>query len=231
MSQVTFAGFPPETLKFLADLKEHNDRDWFDANRSRYENEFLAPSLAYIQAMREPLQKVSPLFQAVPKKVGGSLMRIFRDVRFSKDKSPYKTNIGIQFRHEAGCDVHAPGFYVHIEPEECFFGVGIWRPAGEPLSAIRQAIAAQPSVWKKSKSGKAFRDRFKLAGDSLKRPPRGFDADHPLIEDLKRKDFIAVQNLDADAVTHPDFVKESAAAFKAARPMSSFLCNAIGIGF
>jgi uncharacterized protein (TIGR02453 family) len=231
MGKSTFAGFPPATLKFLSDLKRNNDRDWFDANRSRYENDFLAPSLTYIEAMQQPLQKVSPLFQAVPKKVGGSLMRIFRDVRFSKDKSPYKTNIGIQFRHEAGCDVHAPGFYVHIEPDECFFGVGIWHPASEPLTAIRQAIAAQPTDWKKAKSGKAFRDRFELAGDSLKRPPRGFDADHPLIEDLKRKDFIAVQKLDSDTVTRSDFVKESLAAFKAARPLSRFLCNAIGIGF
>ena len=231
MSKSTFAGFPPTTLKFLADLKKNNDRDWFDANRSRYEIDFLAPSLAYIEAMRQPLEKVSPLFQAVPKKVGGSLMRIFRDVRFSKDKSPYKTNIGIQFRHEAGCDVHAPGFYVHIEPDECFFGVGVWHPAGEPLAAIRQAIVAQPTDWKKAKSGKSFRDRFALAGDSLKRPPRGFVADHPLIEDLKRKDFIAVQPLSSDAVLRPDFVKESIAAFKAARPLCRFLCNAIGVGF
>lgn len=231
MGKATFIGFPPQTLKFLAELKKNNDRDWFDANRSRYENEFLAPSLAYIEAMREPLQKVSPLFQAVPKKVGGSLMRIFRDVRFSKDKSPYKTNIGIHFRHAAGCDVHAPGFYLHVEPDECFFGVGIWHPDGEALAGIRESIAARPSDWKRAKSNKAFGNRFELAGDSLKRPPRGFDADHPLIHDLKRKDFIAIQKLDSDAIMRPDFLKESVAAFKAARPLTQFLCNAIGVGF
>ena len=231
MAKSGFAGFPPQTLKFLADLKKNNDRDWFADNRDRYEEHLLAPSLAYIEAMQKPLAKISPLFQAVPKKIGGSLMRIFRDVRFSKDKSLYKTNIGIHFRHEAGCDVHAPGFYVHIEPKECFFGVGTWHPAGDALKSIRDAIDTQPTDWKKAKNGKAFRERFDFAGDSLKRPPKGYDADHPLIDDLKRKDFIVVQSLDARTITQPDFVKQSTDAFKAAVPFTRFLCNAIGVGF
>ncbi|MGI9427261.1 MAG: DUF2461 domain-containing protein, partial [Bythopirellula sp.] len=128
MANQKFPGFPLGLLHFLNDLTKHNKRDWFQANKSRYEQELLAPALAFIEAMKEPLGKISPYFQAIPKKQGGSLMRIYRDVRFSKDKRPYKTNVGIHFRHEAGCDVHAPGFYFHIEPDEVFIGAGIWHP-------------------------------------------------------------------------------------------------------
>ncbi len=231
MAKTSFKGFPPATLKFLRDLQRHNDRDWFAANRDRYEADLLAPSLAYIEAMQQPLAKVSPLFQAVPRKVGGSLMRIFRDVRFSKDKSPYKTNIGIQFRHEAGADVHAPGFYVHIEPEQCFLGAGMWHPAADPLRAVREAIESRPADWQRARDHKPFRSRYTLAGDSLQRLPRGVDREHPYVADLKRKDFIGVQSLDPAAITAADFVPESIRAFRAAGPFMRFLCEAVGVGY
>ena len=113
---MSFAGFPKDTLRFLADLSKNNDRDWFADNKDRYESAFVEPSLEFIAAMEKPLKKISPFLVAAPKKQSGSLMRIYRDVRFSKNKNPYKTNIGIQFRHEAGKDVHAPGLYVHLAP-------------------------------------------------------------------------------------------------------------------
>ncbi len=122
----TFSGFPIGLLHFLDELSRNNKREWFQANRSRYEQDVLQPALAFIETMAKPLEKISPHFCAVPKRMGGSLMRPYRDVRFSKDKRPYKTNVGIQFRHEAGRDVHAPGFYFPIEPDEAFLGVGIW---------------------------------------------------------------------------------------------------------
>ena len=181
--------------------------------------------------MAAPLAKLSPHFRAEPKKVGGSLMRIYRDVRFSKDKRPYKTNVGIQFRHEEGRDVHAPGFYFHVDLEEVFLGVGIWHPDSEPLKQIRKAIDKDPTSWKKAKSGKAFRDRYQLAGDSLKRPPKGYDAEHPLIEDLKRKDFIAIQSLDHDDLFDPGLVKNTIANFRAAKPLMAFLCRAVRVKF
>jgi uncharacterized protein (TIGR02453 family) len=226
-----FPGFPLGLLHFLNDLKKHNRRDWFQANKPRYEQELLAPALAFIKAMNEPLGKISPYFQAIPKKQGGSLMRIYRDVRFSKDKRPYKTNVGIHFRHVAGRDVHAPGFYVHIEPDEVFMGAGIWHPDSKSLGRIRKAIAKDPAAWKKSQGGKAFRDRYELSGDSLIRPPKGYDAEHPLIEDLKRKDHIGLCQLDHDALLDPSIVKETAATFRAAKPYMSFLCQAIGVNF
>ncbi|MEW4527670.1 DUF2461 domain-containing protein [Maioricimonas sp. JC845] len=226
-----FSGFPPELLQFLSDLARNNDRDWFAQNRDRYDDHLVGPAMAYIAAMQKPLARLAPALTARPKRVGGSLMRIHRDVRFSKDKSPYKTNVGIQFRHEAGKDVHAPGFYLHIEPDQAFFGVGIWHPDGDTLRAIRTAIAERPADWKKAKTSKAFRSRYQLAGDSLKRAPKDFAPDHPQIEDLKRKDFIAIQELDPSTLTAPGFVAESTDALKAARPFMRFLCEATGVAY
>ncbi len=231
MAKTRFPGFPLGLLHFLHDLSKHNNRDWFQANKPRYEQELLAPSLGFIEAMADPLAKISPHFRAVPKKVGGSLMRIYRDVRFAKDKRPYKTNVGIQFRHEKGRDVHAPGFYFHIDADEVFFGAGIWHPDSQSLAKIRKAIDKRPAEWKKAKSAKAFRDRYELSGDSLKRPPRGYDADHPQIDDLKRKDFIGICKIDHDALLDPSLVKEAAAAFRAAKPLMAFLCQAIRVKF
>ena len=231
MAKANFPGFPLGLLHFLNDLSKHNNRDWFQKNKPRYEKELLEPSLAFIEAMAGPLEKISPHFRAVPKKMGGSLMRIYRDVRFSKDKRPYKTNVGIQFRHETGKDVHAPGFYFHIDPDEVFIGAGIWHPDSKSLGKIRKAIDKHPAEWKKAKGGKAFHDRYAPSGDSLIRPPKGYDAEHPLIVDLKRKDHIGLCRLDHDALFHSSIVKETAATFRAAKPYMTFLCEAIGVKF
>ncbi|MGI9257968.1 MAG: DUF2461 domain-containing protein, partial [Gammaproteobacteria bacterium] len=129
----SFAGFPAQTAKFLTELANNNARDWFNVNKQRYEDHVLEPALTFINAMEPRIEKISPHFLAVAKRTGGSLMRVYRDTRFSKDKTPYKTNIGIQFRHELGKDVHAPGFYLHIQPKNCFLGAGIWRPDSDAL--------------------------------------------------------------------------------------------------
>ena len=227
----TFSGFPPQVYAFLAELEQNNDREWFEENRERYESEVRGPALEFIETMQAPMQKLSPHFRVVAKKVGGSLMRIHRDVRFSKDKSPYKTNVGIQFRHESGCDVHAPGFYVHISPEETFLGVGTWHPAGDALKSIREHLSKHGQDWKKALSLKSFRENFELAGDSLKRAPKGYDPEHPMIEDLRRKDFIAVSKIDPGQVTSKDFVKSTMAAFRSAKPFMHFLCEATKVPF
>lgn len=226
-----FAGFSPELFLFLAELQQNNDREWFEENRERYENVVRGPALDFITAMEQPIAKISTELRVEAKKVGGSLMRIHRDVRFSKDKSPFKTNVGIQFRHKTGCDVHAPGLYVHLDPDECFLGVGTWHPAGDSLKSIREHIAKHPKDWMKARDNKKFQAEYDLAGESLKRPPRGFDNEHPHIEDLKRKDFIAVKNIDLAKVTAKDFVKQTAASFQAAKPFMQFLCQALDVKF
>ena len=117
---VEFEGFQPTLLAFLRDLKANNNRDWFNAHKPDYEQLVREPALGFISAMGPPLAKFAPMFVAVPRKSGGSLMRVYRDTRFSRDKTPYKTNVGIQFRHEYGKDVHAPGYYFHIDPDQVF---------------------------------------------------------------------------------------------------------------
>ncbi len=174
-----FTGFPKETLGFLRDLELNNRRDWFDANKARYESLVREPALDFIATMGPELQKISSHFVAIPKKVGGSLMRVYRDTRFARDKTPYKTNIGIQFRHERGKDVHAPGYYVHIDNSGCFFGVGVWHPEPDARRQIRQRIVDQPALWRKARQSATFSRTFELGGDSLKRPPRGISDDHP----------------------------------------------------
>ena len=158
-------------------------------------------------------------------------MRIYRDTRFGKDKTPYKTNIGIQFRHVAGRDVHSPGCYVHVEPKNVFLGVGVWHPESKSLAKIRRSIDADPAHWKRASRGKAFCKRFALAGDSLKRPPSGYAAEHPLIDDLKRKDFIGVAEVAADALFEGSFVDDCLDAFRTARPFMRFLCQALEVPF
>ncbi|MFT7629487.1 MAG: hypothetical protein ACI87E_000485 [Mariniblastus sp.] len=222
-----FEGFPKDAIKFLRQLAQNNDRAWFAEHKPRYEQLVLNPALALVEAMQGPLKKVSPFFTAVPKRSGGSIMRIYRDTRFSKDKTPYKTNLGIQFRHEAGKDVHAPGFYLHVSPQEIFLGAGIWRPDNPTLNKIRFLIDDAPARWKRVKNAKTFKASYELVGGSLKRPPRGYEANHPLLEDLKRKDHIGLTSLTEAELTSPQLIDRMAKEFKIAMPYVRFLCDAI----
>ena len=226
-----FVGFPSTTLQFLEELRASNEREWFEENKARYEALVREPALDFITAMSPPLAKLSDHFVAAPKKVGGSLMRVYKDTRFSRDKTPYKTNIGIQFRHALGKDVHAPGYYLHIEPAECFVGVGLWHPEAEPMAAIRRRIAEQPAAWKKVRDQAAFTEQFKLGGESLRRPPKGYDESTPGIDDIKRKDFIASCELSAADIHRKDFVDLVATRFRTATPFMRFLCEAVGVPF
>ena len=220
--------FNKASFAFLDELAANNDKAWFSANKSRYEELVREPALDFIAAMELPLAKFAPNFRAVPKKTGGSLMRVFRDTRFSRDKTPYKTNIGIQFRHALGKDVHAPGFYVHVATDGCFFGVGCWHPEPDALGRIRDRVAAEPERWFKARDDKKFAAHWTLSGDRLTRPPRGYAAGHPAIEDLKYKDFVAMAPLGLDEVTGPGLVKLAAARFATAAPFMEFLCGAVG---
>ncbi|MDX1405048.1 MAG: DUF2461 domain-containing protein [Woeseiaceae bacterium] len=226
-----YATFKPETIAFLAELRDNNNRDWFNENKSRYESDVLDVALNFIQSMHDPLLEFAPHFTAIPKRMGGSLMRVYRDTRFSKNKTPYKTNVGIQFRHEQAKDVHAPGFYVHIDPDEVFLGAGLWRPESESLAAIRARIASKQAEWLRARDDKSFRRHFSLGGQSLSRPPRGFDKHHPLIGDIKRKDFIAVKNLEVGDAIAPRFQQKVETAFKTSVPLMRFLCKAVGVAY
>jgi len=216
---------------FLMDLERNNTRAWFQENKERYEAEYRGPALEFIAAMQPLLDEVSPRFRAEARKVGGSLFRIHRDTRFSKDKTPYKTHCGIQFRHERGRDAHCPGYYLHLDPAGCFLGAGIWHPDKDTLQAIRARLDADPQGWKRATGGRAFKTRWRLAGDSLKRAPKGWPVDHPLIEDLRRKDFIAVTDLAPEDVVEPTFARDLAKRLRESAPLLEWLCGAVGVPF
>jgi uncharacterized protein (TIGR02453 family) len=223
--------FTPALFKFLSDLAANNDRDWFNANKDRYIETVQEPALDFITDFAPRLKRISPHFAADARVQGGSLFRIYRDTRFGADKTPYKTNTGVQFRHEVAKDAHAPGFYLHLQPRECFMGVGLWRPQAATANEIRQHIVDEPGAWKRAAHGKRFTDVYALDGDSLKRPPRGFDADHALIEDLMRKDFIASARLTQKEVTSADFMDLFDARCRAAGPFMKFLCQAVDLPY
>jgi uncharacterized protein (TIGR02453 family) len=169
---------------------------------------------------------------ADPRPNGGSMFRIYRDVRFSNDKRPYKENAGIHFRHALGRSVHAPGFYMHLAPDGVFFGGGMWMPEPDALAKIRTAIAEKSTAWKKMKSEPVFKKTFDgIDGEALSRPPRGFDPNHPFIEDIKRKSFFVTTNASAKDAQSPKFIDDVEKTFRAARPMMKFLCDAVGAPF
>ena len=225
------ATFGPETIAFLSELAANNNRVWFAEQKPRYEQHVREPALGFVVAVAPGLEKISRHFTANPKRTGGSLMRIYRDTRFSKSKLPYKTNIGIQFRHVRGRDVHAPGFYVHIEPGDCFIGAGIWRPDSEAIGAIRAKIADAPHAWRRARNAQSLTAQFELAGESLRRMPRGFSPDLAEADDIRRKDFIAVTHFEIGEITEPEFVDYALARFSDARPLMRFLCGALGLAF
>ena len=231
MPVTEFVRFRPTLIEFLEQLAANNNRPWFQANKGRYERDVLEPSLAFIRAFQPRLKRISPYFVASDRRVGGSLMRVYRDTRFSKHGEPYKTNVGIQFRHDFGRDIHAPGFYVHIAPDECFLALGVWRPERASLVQIRQAIVEYPDRWRRARNNKKFRQCFVLAGSSLKSAPRGFAADHPLIEDLRRTDFLGLRDLSEQDVLDEGFPDSVATAFAAVRPFMRFLCDALKVPF
>ncbi|UCF66712.1 MAG: TIGR02453 family protein [Acidobacteriota bacterium] len=221
--------FLPELFTFFVELAAHNSRDWFQQHKARYETVVRDPLLAFIEEFGPRLAAVSRHFRAAPRPVGGSLFRIQRETRFSRDKSPFKTHAGIQFRHaSASRDVHAPGFYIHLAPGQVFVARGIWRPNREALAAIREALVAKPAVWRRVRrtlDGRGFR----LSGESLKTVPRAFDREHPFAEDLKRKDLVTVREASESDACRPGFIDRVADAFEEMSPLASFVTRAVGL--
>jgi uncharacterized protein (TIGR02453 family) len=221
------AYFSAETLRFLGDLKRHNNRSWFAENKQRYDDAVKGPALRLIADFAPELARISPHFMATPR----SLYRIHRDTRFSREKIPYKTHLGIHFRHDRARDAHAPGYYLHIEPGTVFAGVGIWHPESSALRLIREGIVEDPASWTRASGARGFTATYELAGDRLKRAPKGFDPEHPLVEDLKWKDYIGVAALDETFVTGGGLVERLAETFAAGTPLMRFLCGALNVPF
>ncbi len=221
----------PEFFDFLRELKGNNNRDWFGANKARYQSAVRDPMLRLISDFSGPLRKISRHFVADPRPIGGSLFRIYRDVRFAKNKAPYKTHAAAQFRHKRGKDVHAPGFYLSLAPGEVHAGAGIWRPDSSSLKTLREDLVARPRAWKNAIAGADFNDTFTLEGESLKRGPKGFDPEHPLIEDLKRKDFVAMARFEEADALAGDFLDRYVECCRSARSFVRYLTKALDLEF
>jgi len=220
---------PPALFDFFRELSDNNNRDWFNENRSRYEQDVKNPLLQFITDFAGPLHTISPHFLAIPR-IGGSLFRIYRDVRFSKDKRPYKEAAGIHFRHEAGKDVHAPGFYLHLQPGEVFAAIGIWAPGSKELFKIRQQIVNESDQWTRISRNPDFLKIFSKGYDhqKLKRAPKGFDPNHPLIEDLKCKHFVASSPLSESFISAQDFPLQLAQIYRHGTEYMKFLTQTLG---
>ena len=221
--------FSPASFRFLRDLAAHNTREWFAEHKPRYEAEVQQPALAFIEAFAPRLHALSAHFVADPRKSGGSLFRIHRDTRFSKDKRPYKTAVGIQFRHERGRDVHCPGFYLHIEPGACFAAVGIWRPDGPTLTKLRHGMIDDPALFDEVYRGPCRASAWEPAGDALKTAPRGYPRDHPQIEDLRRKDVILAAPLTQTQVCGPGLVGAYERLCAGAFPLVRWQCEELDL--
>ena len=223
--------FKPAFFSFLGDLAANNERPWFHENKQRYEDDLKEPALQFIEDFGPRLATISSHFEANARAVGGSLFRINRDTRFGADKTPYKTNSDLHFRHERAKDAHAPGFYLHLEPRRSFMGVGLWRPETAVAYEIRHFVADNRERWTAATAAPAFANQFAFGGDSLIRPPTGFDADDPLIDDLKRKDFIAVTSLTQKQITASGFIDHFEQLCIDGSAYMHFLCDAVGVGF
>jgi uncharacterized protein (TIGR02453 family) len=210
--------FTRELFQFLVELKFNNDRSWFLAHKPRYDEFVKQPLDAFGNEFAKRLTKIAPGYD-LPR-----VFRIQRDTRFSKDKTPYKTQAAVQFlRASADRDVHQPGFYVHLEPGESFVGAGIWAPDAAALGHIRAAIVARPSAW-------APLSKLPLWGESYVRPPKGVDPGHRFGADLMRKHFLTWTDFDDRRVLGPGFIGLVEKLCRQVAPLVAFLDRALGLG-
>jgi uncharacterized protein (TIGR02453 family) len=217
--------FSSDLFVFLRQLKRNNNREWFAKNKTRYLQVAVEPAMQFISGFAPQLAELSSYFVADARPTRGSLFRIYRDTRFSPDGLPFKTHVGIRFSHESGKDAHAPVFYLHLEPDGCFAAAGVWHPDNRSLTKIRTSIVSNPERWKKATR------KLELEGEQLIRPPKGFCSDHPFIEDLKRKDFVASVAFTDEQVCSPKLMKDFALACEKMNPLVEFTTKALGLKF
>ena len=217
---------------FLEELAANNTKVWFDRNRKRYDEELIEPVRAFVRDLGERMPSLSKHIVVSDKKAGGSLSRIFRDARFSSDKSPYHTHIALRFWLDGGTKGDTPGYFLRLATDGITLGTGIYRPDKEPLASIRDALVARTAAWKKAVEDPVFRKAWKrLGGESLNRPPKGYDAAHPAIEDLKRKDFVAFFEMKTSTAQRKGFAGAITERWAASSRLMSFLCRALDLPF
>jgi uncharacterized protein (TIGR02453 family) len=223
--------FDANTFKFLRALARHNERAWFNAHKAEWQAHVRDPYLRLIADLGPGLRTVTEHYRADPNPVGGSLFRIQRDTRFANDKTPYKTHAGARFFHARGREVEAPSFYLHVQPGNCFIGAGIWHPEAATLRRLRQFIHDNPGAWTAATRSPAFKRKYALGGESLVRNPAGYAADHPLLEDLRRKSFVAMAPIEDEVVLGPRLRASVEAHFRGLAPLVDYLCAGLDLEF
>jgi len=206
-----------KVLQFLHDLSENNNKEWFNANRSRYE-ESRDTMLFVTEVLINEIRKFDPEISVMNPK--DCMFRIFRDVRFSKDKQPYKTNFGIFIAKGGRKSSHA-GYYLHIEPGSSFAGGGMYMPPAEPLKAIRNYLAAHGDEFLELINNKDFRSIYpEMHNHQLKTAPKGFPKDHPYIDLLRYKSFVFSTSLENNLITSENFIEFVVNAFRNLQPVN-----------
>lgn len=213
--------FTAETLSFLRALERHNDREWFKAHRDRYESQVRNPAIAFVERMAGALPAFAPEALASPR---ASLFRIHRDTRFSPDKSPFKTNVGMIFPWRGLARHEGAGFYVEVATSRALVAGGLYAPQPAPLRAVRQHIAADPERFRAIVEARSFKTAFnQLEGERLTRVPAGFARDHPAGEYLMFRQFLAWREYPADVALSPRFFAEVVRRFRQMAPLIRFL--------
>lgn len=226
------AYFSDASFKFLRQLARHNEKPWFNAHKSDYETHVRQPFLRLIGDLQPALAEISEHYRADPRTVGGSLFRIYRDARFSHDKSPYKLWQGARLFHERRRQVPAPSFYIHLQPGNSFVGSGIWHPELPTQRKIRQFIFDNPGSWKAAAYDPKVRRRFDMGDDEkMVRPPRGFPADFEFIDDLKQRNWFLLRPLDDETMTGPRLRQTLEKDIAALAPFTDYLCAALDLEF
>ncbi len=216
------------TIKFIKDLKKNNNKPWFEKNRKLYEDA-KADFAGFIQKVIDQHGKKDPSIKNIVAK--DCLFRINRDVRFAKDKSPYKSNFGASINKGGRKGENSAGYYFHLEPGESFTGGGIWMPEQESLKKVRQEIDYNLADFKKIVDSKKFKavygDLSQHPDYKLSRVPKGYEADNPAAEYLKMKSFVAMISLKDTDLTSKDLVKKTVTAFEALQPLIEFVNQTI----
>ncbi len=212
-----------ETLKFFTSIEANNNKPWFEKNRSAYEA-VTENYLAFIGELLLLIRKIEPIYE---KDLNKYASRIYRDIRFSKDKSPYKNHISGLIQRAA--EHKKCPLYIHIQPGGSFIGGGVWQPEPDLLKNVRQEIDYNGSDFNKIISKKSFTKCFgKIEGESLVKPPKGYEPDNPNIDLLKLKQYIVKKNFTDAEVLSSNFMTDIASAYKEAVPFFRFMDNVMG---
>lgn len=223
--------FSTRTFDFFRALKVNNEREWFNDHKQDYLDHVKAPMMQFLRDLDPMLRTFAPCYRVVDKGNGGSMFRIYRDARFSKDKTPYKTQASARIWHAEAGRQNTPLFYLHLAPDEVFVAAGIWAPETRVLNRIRRFMINNPNTWRRLTEDQRFRRMFDFGGSSLKRMPRGFEAHEAMAEDLKRKSQVVVARMTESQACGPRFLSSCLTRFERAAPMMDYLCAALDLEF